>query len=162
LPYGVLGVSTSELLVDDSKGKFGPFAGQVFVGDQGMSKIARVFLEKINGRFQGASFEFVSGFRSGVLRMAFGSDKNLFVGGTNRGWGSIGKEDFGLERLVYSGKTPFEMKAVRAMPDGFEIEFFWPLIKITIILILYLVLYKIIKLNMILSIFICVLVIAFY
>jgi cytochrome c551/c552/glucose/arabinose dehydrogenase len=129
LPHGVLGISTSEIIPDETNGAFGPFSGQLFVGDQGMSKIARVFLEKINGRFQGASFEFVSGFRSGVLRMAFGSDKNLFVGGTNRGWGSIGKEDFGLERLVYSGKTPFEMKAVRAMPDGFEIEFTLPVNK---------------------------------
>ena len=129
LPHGVLGISTSEIIPDETNGAFGPFSGQLFVGDQGMSKIARVFLEKINGQFQGASFEFVSGFRSGVLRMAFGSDKNLFVGGTNRGWGSIGKEDFGLERLVYSGKTPFEMKAVRAMPDGFEIEFTLPVNK---------------------------------
>lgn len=126
LPYGVLGVSTSEILADETKGKFGPFAGQLFVGDQGMSKIARVFLEKVNGKYQGASFDFMSGFRSGVLRMTWGSDNSMFVGGTNRGWGSIGKEDFGLERLVFSGKTPFEMKAVRAMPDGFEIEFTLP------------------------------------
>jgi cytochrome c551/c552 len=126
LPYGVLGVSTSEILADETKGKFGPFAGQLFVGDQGMSKIARVFLEKVNGKYQGASFDFMSGFRSGVLRMTWGSDNSMFVGGTNRGWGSIGKEDFGLERLIFSGKMPFEMKAVRAMPDGFEIEFTLP------------------------------------
>ena len=69
LPHGIMGVSTSEIITDDTKGEFGPFAGQVFVGDQGMSKIARVFLEKINGKYQGASFEFRSGFRSGVLRM---------------------------------------------------------------------------------------------
>jgi cytochrome c551/c552 len=28
-----------------------------------------------------------------------------------------------MERLMWTGKTPFEMKAVRAMSDGFEIEF---------------------------------------
>jgi cytochrome c551/c552 len=123
LPHGVLGISTSEILTDDTEGGFGPFAGQVFVGDQGMSKIARVFLEKVNGQYQGASFDFRNGFRSGVLRMCWGNDKNLYVGGTNRGWGSTGKEPYGLERLVWTGKTPFEMKAVRAMPDGFEIEF---------------------------------------
>lgn len=123
LPHGVLGVSTSEIITDDTKGEFGPFAGQVFVGDQGMSKIARVFLEKVKGRYQGASFDFKSGFRSGVLRMSWGTDNAMYVGGTNRGWGSAGKEPFGLERLMYVGKMPFEMKAVRAMPDGFEIEF---------------------------------------
>lgn len=129
LPHGVLGISTSEILPDETKGGFGPFSGQVFVGDQGMSKIARVFLEKVNGKFQGASFDFRSGFRSGVLRMAFSNDNSLFVGGTNRGWGSMGKETFGLERLIYTGKIPFEMKAVRAMPDGFEIEFTSPVNK---------------------------------
>lgn len=131
LPHGVLGVSTSEIITDDTQGGFGPFAGQVFVGDQGMSKIARVFLEKVNGVYQGASFDFRSGFRSGVLRMSWGHDNSMYVGGTNRGWGSTGKEPYGLERMVWTGKTPFEMKAVRAMPDGFEIEFTYPVDKAT-------------------------------
>ena len=131
LPHGVLGVSTSEIITDGTKGGFGPFAGQVFVGDQGMSKIARVFLEKVNGVYQGASFDFRSGFRSGVLRMSWGVDNVMYVGGTNRGWGSTGKEPYGLERLVWTGKIPFEMKAVRAMPDGFEIEFTHPVDKST-------------------------------
>ncbi len=127
LPHGVLGISTSEIISDESNGNFGPFSGQIFVGDQGMSKIARVFLEKVNGQYQGASFDFRSGFRSGVLRMSWaGGENGMFVGGTNRGWGSVGKEAFGLERLVFTGKMPFEMKAVRAMPDGFEIEFTSP------------------------------------
>jgi cytochrome c551/c552 len=131
LPHGILGVSTSEIITDDTKGNFGPFSGQVLVGDQGMSKIARVFLEKVNGQYQGASFDFKNNFRSGVLRMCWGADNALYVGGTNRGWGSSGKEPFGMERLVWTGKTPFEMKAVRAMPDGFEIEFTYPLSKTT-------------------------------
>ena len=131
LPHGILGVSTSEIITDDTKGGFGPFAGQVLVGDQGMSKIARVFLEKVNGEYQGAAFDFRSGFRSGVLRMCWGHDNTLYVGGTNRGWGSTGQEPFALERLVWTGQVPFEMKAVRAMPDGFEIEFTQPASKAT-------------------------------
>ncbi|MEO6036812.1 MAG: hypothetical protein ABIQ93_00275, partial [Saprospiraceae bacterium] len=126
LPHGILGVSTSEIITDDTDGAFGPFAGQVLVGDQGMSKIARVFLEKVNGEYQGAAFDFRSGFRSGVLRMCWGADQSLYVGGTNRGWGSTGKEPYALERLIWTGQLPFEMKAVRAMPDGFEIEFTQP------------------------------------
>lgn len=129
LPHGVLGVSTSEIITDETGGAFGPFSGQLFVGDQGMSKIARVYLEKVNGQYQGAAFDFRSGFRSGVLRMAWGNDQSLFVGGTNRGWGSIGNEAFGLERLIFTGKIPFEMKTVKAMPDGFEITFTLPVNK---------------------------------
>jgi cytochrome c551/c552 len=125
LPYGILGISTSEP-VKIPKGTFGPFEGQLLVGDQGMSIISRVFMEKVNGEEQGAAFLFRSGFRSGVLRMAWAQDGSLFVGETNRGWGSAGDANEGLERLVYSNKLPFEMKAVRAMPDGFEIEFTSP------------------------------------
>lgn len=122
LPYGILGISTSEP-VKIPKGIFGPFEGQLLVGDQGMSIISRVFMETVNGEEQGAAFLFRSGFRSGVLRLAWGQDGSLFVGETNRGWGSAGDANEGLERLVYNNKVPFEMKAVRAMPDGFEIEF---------------------------------------
>lgn len=122
LPHGILGISTSEPL-KIPKGTFGPFEGQLLVGDQGMSIISRVFMEKVKGEEQGAAFLFRSGFRSGVLRMAWAKDGSLFVGETNRGWGSAGEANEGLERLVYNNKVPFEMKAVRAMPDGFEIEF---------------------------------------
>ncbi len=111
---------------DETSGKFGPFAGQVFVGDQGQSKIMRVVLEKVNGEYQGVAFDFKSGFQSGVLRMNWGHDGSMFVGETNRGWGSAGNSTAGLQRLVWTGKIPMEMKTVRAMPDGFEIEFTLP------------------------------------
>ena len=131
LPHGVLGISTSEILKDETAGGFGPFAGQLFVGDQGKSNISRVFIEKVNGEYQGASFMFREGFQSGILRMTWGKDGSLFVGETNRGWGSAGSTTAGIERLVWTGKTPFEMKAVRATPDGFEIEFTKPVNKAT-------------------------------
>lgn len=123
LPHGVLGISNSEILEDQTAGAFGPFAGQLFIGDQGQSKIMRVALEKVNGVYQGAAFDFRAGFQSGVLRMTWGNDGSLFVGETNRGWGSAGDRTAGLERLIWNGKMPFEMKAVRAKSDGFEIEF---------------------------------------
>lgn len=126
LPYGVHGVSTSELIMDETNGGFGPFTGQVFVGDQGQSNIMRIVLEKVKGEYQGASIGFRSGFQSGVLRMAFDKDGSMFVGETNRGWGSAGDANQGLQRLVWNGKMPFEMYTVKAMPDGFEIEFTMP------------------------------------
>jgi cytochrome c551/c552 len=129
LPHGILGISTSEIIKDETAGKFGPFAGQIFVGDQGQSKIDRVFLEKVNGVWQGSAFDFRKNFQSGILRMAWGKDGSLFAGETNRGWGSAGEKTRGLERLIWTGKVPFEMKAVRAMPDGFEVEFTMPVDK---------------------------------
>lgn len=131
LPHGVLGISNSEILKDETSGKFGPFAGQIFIGDQGQSKIMRVVMEKVNGEFQGVAFDFRSEFQSGVLRMSWGHDGSLFTGETNRGWGSAGSTNSGLQRLVWTGNIPMEMKTVRAMPDGFEIEFTLPVDKKT-------------------------------
>ncbi|ADQ18154.1 cytochrome c class I [Leadbetterella byssophila DSM 17132] len=127
LPHGILGISNSEILVDHTGGDFGPFSGQVFVGDQGQSKIMRVFLEKVNGEYQGAAWDFRSGFQSGVLRMTFAPDGSMFVGETNRGWGSAGDAAQGFQRLIWNGKIPFEMLTCKAMPDGFEIEFTMPI-----------------------------------
>lgn len=128
LPHGILGISTSEP-VEIPKENFGPFGGQILVGDQGMSLISRIFMEKVNGEYQGASFLFRTGFQSGVLRLAWAKDGSLFVGETNRGWGSAGDANQGLQRLVWNNNVPFEMRAVRAMPDGFEIEFTKPVDK---------------------------------
>lgn len=128
LPHAVLGISTSEI-VKIPEGVFGPFAGQLLVGDQGQSILSRVFLEKVNGELQGASWMFRSGFQSGVVRLAWANDGSLFVGETNRGWGSAGDANQGLQRLVWNNRTPFEMRTVKAMPDGFEIEFTKPVDK---------------------------------
>lgn len=131
LPHGVLGISNSEIIRDETNGRFGPFAGQILVGDQGQSKIMRVVMEKVKGEFQGVAFDFRSGFQSGVLRMNWGHDGSLYAGLTNRGWGSAGTTTSGLQRLIWTGKVPMEMKTVSARPDGFEIEFTYPVDKKT-------------------------------
>jgi glucose/arabinose dehydrogenase len=122
-PYGKMGQSASGIACDQSGGKFGPFTGQLFVGDQTHSTVMRVFLEKVNGHYQGACFPFRAGFGSGSLALQFASDGSLFVGGTNRGWGSRGSQPYSLDRLVWTGKLPFEVQEMHAKPDGFELTF---------------------------------------
>src|SRR6185295_18893259 len=46
LPYRKVGMSATDITLDDTGGNFGPFAGQFFVGEFTMSAINRVFLEK--------------------------------------------------------------------------------------------------------------------
>ncbi|ATP59111.1 hypothetical protein CPT03_02450 [Pedobacter ginsengisoli] len=128
LPHGILGISNSEIVKIPS-GVFGPFAGQLLVGDQGQSMISRVFMEKVNGEYQGAAWPFRSGFQSGIVRLAWGTDGSLFAGETNRGWGSAGEATEGIQRLVWNNKIPFEMLSIQAMPDGFEITFTKPVDK---------------------------------
>jgi hypothetical protein len=122
-PYRKMGQSRTGLVLDDTGGRFGPFEGQFFVDEFTQSKIGRVFLEKVDGEYQGACFPFFAGFPAAVLRLAFGRDGSLLVGMTNRGWSSVGGGTYGLQRLVWTGKTPFEIQEMRARPDGFELRF---------------------------------------
>jgi len=125
-PYDRMGRSASDIALDATAGKFGPFTGQFFIGDQYSAMISRVFLEKINGEYQGACFPFRSGFDCGITRLAFAPDGSLFAGMTNRGWWSMGTRPWGVQRLVYSGVTPFEILEMRAARDGFVLTFTQP------------------------------------
>ena len=125
-PHGVMGISTSAFV--NLQDEFGPaFNGQMLVGDQGWSQVTRVALERVNGVYQGACFPFVAGFASGVLRLQWNPGRTaIYVGMTDRGWNSRGPEPFGLQRLSWSGATPFEIQTVRAHPEGFELRFTQP------------------------------------
>ncbi|MEM9258792.1 MAG: plastocyanin/azurin family copper-binding protein, partial [Bacteroidota bacterium] len=122
-PHGILGISTAAILTDKTEGAFGPFAGQLFVSDQGQSKIMRVAMEKVAGEYQGAVFPFREGFSSGLLRLDFNKDNSLYAGQTARGWAATGGKEFALERLRWTGKTPFEMYQIKATGTGFDVEF---------------------------------------
>jgi len=125
-PYRKAGQSATDICLDASAGKFGPFTGQLFVGEFTQASIHRVFLEEVDGAWQGAVFPFRAGFASAVLRLAQAPDGSLYAGLTNRGWSSLGPAAYGLERLVWTGVTPFEIRAIRALADGFELEFTLP------------------------------------
>ncbi|MBI1374578.1 MAG: hypothetical protein GC159_17815 [Phycisphaera sp.] len=128
IPYGELANSPGEPRYDDTKGKFGPFAGQIFIGDQTKSNVMRVWLEKVGGEYQGSIFDFVDHLQCGVIRETFSPDGgSMWVGETQRGWGSVGGKPFGLERIVYDGKTvPFEMHHLALTKDGFDVVFTRP------------------------------------
>jgi glucose/arabinose dehydrogenase len=111
--------------------RFGPFAGQMLVGDFGTASILRVALERVNGEWQGAVWPFERGFLSGVNRLTFGSDGRLYLGCLRRGWGSSGPQEFSLERIDFNGQTPFEIREVHARPDGFELHFTQPVDRAT-------------------------------
>jgi hypothetical protein len=49
----------------------------------------------------------------------------MFVGGTNRGWGG-GSRPYSLERLVWTGKVPFEIHEMHVKSKGFRLTFTQP------------------------------------
>ena len=121
LPYKKMGQSASAMMLDESKGKFGPFSGQFFISDYTLSVVMRVFMEKVDGEYQGACFPFRSGFKTGLIGGILTKRGSLITGGSNRGWPSRGSKAFALQRLRWSGRMPFEILEMHAKPDGFEL-----------------------------------------
>lgn len=126
-PYNKMGKSPSGMCWDTSGGKFGPFDGQLFVADQHHASVMRVFLEKVEGHWQGACFRFREGFQCGIIRIAFGKDASLFAGMSNAGWGGRGNRPWGFQRLRWTGKVPLEVHSMQARPDGFLLTFTKPI-----------------------------------
>jgi hypothetical protein len=122
LPHAILGQSPTGMCYDSS-GKFGPFKGQMIVAEQTFSALQRVYLEKVNGVWQGAAFPFLSGFASGNIATLMTSEGVLYTGGSDRGWGAKGGKPFALDRVTFTGKMPFEIHQMRARADGFDLTF---------------------------------------
>ena len=125
-PFRRMGRSISGFVVDKSEGKFGPFAGQIFIGDYTLSLVMRATMEEVNGVWQGACYPFREGLSTGILNCHFTPNGQLLTGGTNRGWPVRGSKKNVLERLDWTGKVPFELKEVKAQPDGFLFTFTKP------------------------------------
>ena len=125
LPQDEIGNSPSTpLYLND-----GPYKGQMIHGEVTNGGVKRVFVEKVDGEYQGAVFRFTQGLEAGVNRILWGPDGALYVGGigSTGNWVHTGKLWYGLQRLKYNEKPTFEMLAVRAKSNGIEIEFTEPL-----------------------------------
>ena len=127
-PHGELANSPGSPVWDTTGGKFGPFAGQMFIGDIVHPRIIRVALEKVNGQYQGACFSFyhAEGLKAGICRLAFSSAGELIIGRAGEGNWARGKPDSGLQKIAYSGTTPFEIHRIELQNDGFLFHFTQP------------------------------------
>ncbi|MFK7741437.1 MAG: hypothetical protein AB8H80_14060 [Planctomycetota bacterium] len=131
-PYRRMGQSITAFRVDTTEGRFGPFQGQLFVSDYSLSIIMRATTEQVRGVWQGACYPFREGLGNGVLTIEFSNGPKpapsyLMTGGTNRGWPVRGNKRYVLERLEYTGLTPFDVLRISARPDGFHVRFTKPL-----------------------------------
>ncbi len=126
-PYVRMGRSITGFTVNHTKGKFGPFEDQMFLGDYTLSIVMRATTEQVNGVWQGACYPFREGLSTGILNVEFTSEGRLLCGGTNRGWPVRGVKPFALERLDWSGKLPFEIERITIEPEGFKVAFTKPL-----------------------------------
>lgn len=128
LPQNEAGNSPSAtLLIPEGK----PFAGQVLVADVTQGAIHRVFMEEVDGVWQGAAFRHTMGLEAGPNDMTWGPDGCLYIGHIGLGAGNWGWDNkrFGLQRLRPTGKTTLEFEKIQATADGFRVSFTKPVPK---------------------------------
>ena len=107
---------------------FGPFAGQMLIGDQTQSNLLRVVVQKVGDVEEGSVMPFFEGLESGVMRPVFLPDGSLLLGQTGRGWQAKGGKVAALQHVTWDGKTVApQILAMVATPAGFRVDFTQPL-----------------------------------
>ena len=124
-PQGSMANSPTQMLTDTSGGKFGPFAGQLLVGEMNRPRIMRVLVDEVAGETQGACLPFIDngGLHRGMHRFVFAPDGSLWVGQTHLSWAG----GSGLQRITWTGKTPMSVSAMKLTQTGFKLSFTKPL-----------------------------------
>ena len=124
-PHGIIANSPTQPVCDNTSGKFGPFSGQLIIGEMNKEKIVRVMLERIGGELQGACIPFLegNGLRKGNNRLVFAPDGSLWIGQNAHGW--LG--DLGIQRIVFTGKQPVDIYSMNLTEKGFDLTFTEPM-----------------------------------
>jgi len=126
-PHGTMANSPTEVLAITPEARFGPFTGQLLVGEMNQPRIMRVMLEEVGGELQGACAPFIDGapLLRGCNRMAWAPDGSLYVGHTRHTW--AGSQ--GIQRIEWDGGTPFEAQTMKLTKTGFRFTFTQPVDK---------------------------------
>lgn len=124
IPYGSYGNSPTQMLTVPKTPAWGPFGGQLLVGEMNTPRIFRLLPEQIDGTWEGACTLLVasSTLKGGLHRFAWMGD-TLYVGRTHLSW--AGGEGLGTVRPV--GKAPFDPIEMHVTSRGYRFEFAAPL-----------------------------------
>ena len=123
LPHAIMANSPGQPSFDTTEGKFGPFAGQMFVPDYVTPRIFRVMVDEVAGELQCAATTFFDGapLRTSNIRTAFAPDGSLWSCQSERKLGWPGAS--GIQRMVWNGVTPLDVHSVRLTAKGFAFTF---------------------------------------
>ncbi len=123
-PHGIYANSPTQMIPIPKSPAWGPFGGQMLIGEMNSPKLIRLLLEKVDGVWQGACINLaeIPALKLGLHRLAFQGD-TLLIGRTHLSW--AGSE--GIATVTPTGSTPFDPLQIHATPDGFRLEFTEPL-----------------------------------
>lgn len=122
LPQGRLANSPGNPAWDTTGGRFGPFGGQMLIGDQTQSNLMRIVTERVGAHEQGSAINFATKLASGVMRPLFLPDGSLLLGQTGRGWQAKGGNIASLQHVRWDGHTVAPaIHHVAAAEGGFDL-----------------------------------------
>lgn len=120
-PHSIMANSPTQPLQIKTGDKFGPFEGQLLVGEMDHDYVMRVMLEEVDGIMQGACVALVDsiGLRIGNNRLVFADDGSLWIGQNDHGW----RGDEGIQRIIFTGKMPTDVLNMSLTEKGFDLTF---------------------------------------
>jgi hypothetical protein len=124
IPYSSYANSPTQMVLIPKTPAWGPFGGQMIMGEMNVPRIFRLLPEQTEGTWQGACVLLVGSatLKGGLHRFAWSGD-TLYIGRTHLSW--AGGE--GLGTLRPTGSTPFDPLTMRVTPRGYRFEFTAPL-----------------------------------
>ena len=106
----------------------GPYEGDWIVGDMVSTDAFRLSIDPVKQQVQGAVFPFSANLPVSLSRFVELPDGSFAVTGASlsRPWGEVLENSTGIYRVTLEDKDAFEMKTIRSIVGGFEIEFTRP------------------------------------
>ena len=123
-PYGSFANSPTQMVLIPKTPAWGPFGGQMLIGEMNAPKLLRILPEETDGVWQGATVAFIATetLKRGLHRFVFIGD-TLYAGRTHLSW--AGGE--GISTVRPTGKFPFDPLDMHVTPKGFRFDFTEPL-----------------------------------
>ena len=128
-PYIRMGRSISGFVVNRTKGKFGPFENQIFLGDYTQSIVTRHDRKSKRSLAGGVYILSAKGFPRGFSTFSL-PRKATFSRVEPTGVGGTRQKSLCLGENRLDGQDAFEIKQVSITPKGFSIAFTKPLIAV--------------------------------
>src|SRR5262249_52736057 len=87
IPYGTYGNSPTQMVVIPKTDSWGPFGGQLLMGEMNYARLFRLLPEQVDGVWQGACVALLDApaLKAGLHRLAFVGD-TLYIGRTHLVW----------------------------------------------------------------------------
>ena len=121
-PQGSMANSPTQMLTDTTGGKFGPFSGQLLVGEMNRPRILRVLVDEVAGQTQGAWLSSSMAAACTAACIALPSPPTVVSGRVPPTSPAGGKDC----KVTWTAKPP-ELASMKLTERGFDLTFTHPL-----------------------------------